>query len=54
MIGCPVGAGNTLDKNYLHLAEWLGAKIFPETMVTGVRPITALSEYIMDQVPEKQ
>ena len=39
MIGCPVGAKNTLDKNYLHLAEGLGAKIFPETMVTGVRPI---------------
>ena len=38
MIGCPVGAKNTLDKNYLHLAEGLGAKIFPETTVTGVRP----------------
>ncbi len=38
MIGCPVGAKNTLDKNYLHLAENLGAKIFPETFVTGVRP----------------
>lgn len=38
MIGCPVGAKNTLDKNYLYLAEALGAKIFSETMVTGVRP----------------
>ena len=38
MIGCPVGAKNTLDKNYLHLAEGLGVTIFPETMVTGVRP----------------
>ena len=39
MIGCPVGAKNTLDKNYLHLAERLGARIVPETEVTGVRPI---------------
>jgi cholesterol oxidase len=38
MVGCPVGAKNTLDKNYLHLAEGLGAKIVPETEVTGVRP----------------
>ncbi len=38
MIGCPVGAKNTLDKNYLHLAEGLGVHILPETEVTGVRP----------------
>jgi cholesterol oxidase len=38
MVGCPVGAKNTLDKNYLHLAEGLGARIIPETEVTGVRP----------------
>ena len=39
MVGCPVGAKNTLDKNYLYLAEGLGAKIIPEIMVTGVRPV---------------
>jgi cholesterol oxidase len=39
MIGCPVGAKNTLDKNYLHLAERLGVRIVPETEVTGVRPV---------------
>ena len=39
MIGCPVGAKNTLDKNYLHLAEGLGVRIVPETEVTGVRPL---------------
>ncbi len=38
MIGCPVGAKNTLDKNYLHLAEGLGVRILPETEVTAVRP----------------
>jgi cholesterol oxidase len=38
MIGCPVGAKNTLDKNYLHLAEGLGVRIVPETEVTAVRP----------------
>jgi len=38
MVGCPVGAKNTLDKNYLYLAEGLGAEIIPETEVTGVRP----------------
>lgn len=39
MVGCPVGAKNTLDKNYLHLARNLGAGIIPETEVTGVRPM---------------
>jgi cholesterol oxidase len=39
MIGCPTGAKNTLDKNYLYLAEKLGVEIIPETEVTGVRPL---------------
>ena len=39
MIGCPVGAKNTLDKNYLYLAEHRhGVKIIAETEVTGVAP----------------
>lgn len=39
MVGCPSGAKNTLDKNYLHLAEKLGVDIIPETEVTGVKPV---------------
>ncbi len=39
MIGCPVGAKNTLDKNYLYFAEKLGVHILPETEVTAVRPL---------------
>ncbi len=39
MIGCPTGAKNTLDLNYLYLAEKLGVEIFPETEVTGVLPL---------------
>jgi cholesterol oxidase len=38
MVGCPVGAKNTLDRNYLYLAEGLGARIIPETEVLGVHP----------------
>jgi len=36
MIGCGVGAKNTLDKNYLWLAEQLGARIVPETEAIGI------------------
>jgi cholesterol oxidase len=38
MTGCRVGAKNTLDRNYLHLAEGLGCEIHAETRVTDVRP----------------
>ncbi len=39
MTGCRVGAKNTLDRNYLYLAEGLGAEIHPETEATAVRPL---------------
>ena len=39
MIGCRVGAKNTLDRNYLWLAERLGARIVPETEALGIRPL---------------
>lgn len=35
--GCAHNAKNTLDKNYLHLAEGLGAQIVPETRATLIR-----------------
>jgi cholesterol oxidase len=38
MTGCRVGAKNTLDKNYLYLAEKHGAEVLAETEVTKVRP----------------
>lgn len=38
MTGCRHDAKNTLDKNYLYLAEKKGAKIMPLCRVTGVRP----------------
>ncbi len=37
MVGCRHNAKNTLDKNYLYLAEKLGVKIIPETEVLDVR-----------------
>ncbi|MBU0990966.1 MAG: GMC family oxidoreductase N-terminal domain-containing protein [Proteobacteria bacterium] len=58
MVGCPVGAKNTLDKNYLHLAQELGAEIIPETEVTGVRPLNGGYEVLTQKAtgirhPEK-
>jgi cholesterol oxidase len=41
MTGCRVGAKNTLDKNYLYLAEKHGAEVVPETEVTAIRPLDA-------------
>ena len=38
MIGCPHGAKNTLDKNYLYLAERLGAQVEADTLVVDVKP----------------
>ncbi len=39
MMGCRHGAKNTLDMNYLYLAEKYGAQVFPETRVVDVQPL---------------
>ena len=39
MIGCRVGAKNSLDYNYLYLAERMGARVYPESRVTDVRAL---------------
>ena len=39
MVGCRVGAKNTLVKNYLHFAEQHGAEVWPERLVRDVRPL---------------
>lgn len=43
MMGCRYGAKNTLDLNYLYLAEKHGARVFPETRVVNVKPIGGAS-----------
>ena len=39
MVGCRFNAKNTLDKNYLHLAEGKGAKILPEAEAVDIVPL---------------
>jgi cholesterol oxidase len=38
MVGCQIGAKNTLDQNYLYFAEKWGAQIIPETKALRVLP----------------
>jgi len=44
MMGCQHNAKNTLDKNYLYLAEKRGAKVFAETRVVDVRPLNGKAD----------
>jgi cholesterol oxidase len=44
IMGCRYGAKNTLDLTYLFLAEKNGARVFPETKVVDVRPLTGGSD----------
>jgi cholesterol oxidase len=39
--GCPYGSKNSLDYNYLHLAERRGAEIRAEQRVVGIEPLPA-------------
>lgn len=40
MVGCRVGAKNTLDRNYLYLAEKNGAVVHPDRQVVDLEPLT--------------
>ncbi len=44
MMGCRHGAKNTLDMNYLYLAEKRGARVFAETRVVDVRPLGPIAD----------
>jgi cholesterol oxidase len=44
MMGCHHGAKNTLDMNYLYLAEKHGGKVFAETRVVDVRPLDGIAD----------
>jgi len=44
MVGCRFGAKNTLDQNYLYLAEKHGTRIFPETKVVDVKPLDGAAD----------
>jgi cholesterol oxidase len=48
---CPSGAKNSLDKNYLYLAESLGARIFCEQKVFLLRPIDGKGYEVKMQDP---
>jgi cholesterol oxidase len=39
MVGCRYNAKNTLVKNYLYLAERLGARILPEALAVQIQPL---------------
>ncbi|MFN3611729.1 GMC oxidoreductase [Tepidimonas sp.] len=39
MMGCRIGAKNTLDRNYLHLAQRRGAVVRAQTRVTRIVPL---------------
>lgn len=41
MVGCRFGAKNTLDLNYLYLAEKLGTQILDTTKVTDIQPLNS-------------
>jgi cholesterol oxidase len=44
IMGCRHGAKNSLDLNYLYLAEKYGARVFPETKVVDVAPLQGASD----------
>jgi cholesterol oxidase len=49
MVGCRFGAKNTLDTNYLYLAEKRGARVHPERHVVSLRPIAGGYEVLTER-----
>jgi cholesterol oxidase len=49
MTGCRHNAKNTLDRNYLHLAERSGATVHPERQAVDIRPLPG-GGYAVDSV----
>jgi cholesterol oxidase len=41
MTGCPTGAKNSLDRNYLYLAEKRGVRVLPERKADRIEPLPA-------------
>jgi cholesterol oxidase len=44
IMGCRYGAKNTLDLNYLYLAEKFGVQVFPESKVVEVKPLSGFAD----------
>ncbi|HUJ23971.1 MAG TPA: GMC family oxidoreductase [Bryobacteraceae bacterium] len=44
MMGCRYNSKNSLDKNYLYLAEKHGARVYAETKVVDVRPLNQTAD----------
>jgi len=55
MVGCRYNAKNTLDKNYLYLAEKIGVSVCAETKVIDVQPLNGCADgaegYVVTTVP---
>lgn len=51
MVGCQHGAKNSLDHNYLYLAESAGATVLPERLVTDVIPLDGGGYEIVSERP---
>ena len=49
MVGCRHNAKNSLDKNYLYLAEKRGAEVIPETRVVDILPIDGGYEILAEE-----
>jgi cholesterol oxidase len=51
MVGCKVGAKNTLDRNYLYLAEKNGATVHPDTKVVDLEPMAGGGWHVRTERP---